>query len=161
MKKEKATPPLSLVELANQVDKKRRLEAAEIKNQSLIEERRRAREKAERIKNGLKYAKKIFQWAEEFAGTSEGRRLIEIGMKYNYREGIYFFDEKIPGEAWRGLGISKKGLWWIYNGCCARERYVETPEELASEIEPVILQKAVETLETGQVWECIKTRMSE
>lgn len=151
--------PKSLVILADQVQKKKEeITIADAAARSLAKAKRNA-EIANRQKRGLKYAEKIFDWVREFCHMPEGKKLIEIGVKYDHREGIYFFTEKASGRGSRALGVSKKGLWWMQFGCMARENYVETPEELASQIDSEILKLAYKTLNDGRVWECIEEHM--
>ena len=151
--------PKGLVELAEQVQKKKEETALADVAACLLAEAKRIVEMANRRKRGLKYAQKIFDWAREFRRMTEGKKIIEIGVKYDHRKGIYFFTEKAPGRGSRALGVSKKGLWWIQFGCMAMENYVETPEELALQIDSEILKLACETLDDGRVWKCIEEHM--
>ena len=148
--------PKGLVELVEQVLKKQReTNIAEAAARLLAETKRNA-EMANRRKRGLKYAKKIFKWINEFFESKEGKSLIGAGSKYNYPKGIFVFTEKILGRGSRALGVSKEGLYWMAFGCGARENYVETPKELASQIDPEILELVCETLDDGRVWKCIE-----
>lgn len=151
--------PKNLMELAEQVEKRKEETALANDMAYLSAEARRNAEITNRQKRGLIYAEKVFDWAREFRRMPEGKKLIEIGVKYNHREGIYFFTEKAPGRGSRALGVSKKGLWWMQFGCMAREHYVKTAEDLASEVDPEILKLACETLEDGRVWKCIEEHM--
>ena len=148
--------PKSLIELAEQIQKKKEESVIADAAARLLAKAKRNAEITNRRERGLKYAQKIFDWTREFRRMPEGKKLIEIGVKYDHREGIYFFTEKAPGRGSRALGVSKKGLWWIQFGCLARENYVETPEELAEQIDSEILKLACETLDDGRVWKCIE-----
>ena len=153
--------PKSLIKLAKEIREKRgeKIIAEIVAN---VERKRIERKKTEdRIKAGIKYARKIFKWVKKFERSDDGLKIIHTGVKHRYREGIFFFDAKVPGFDWRGLGVSEKGLWWTYNGCGAREQYVKTSKELASQVESEILKVACETLEDGRVWKCIAERISD
>lgn len=151
--------PKNLVKLAEQVQKKKEETAIADATARQLEKAKRNAEIASRQKRGLKYARKIFKWVKEFSNMPEGIKLIRTGMKYNFREGIFIFTEKVSGRGSRALGISEEGLWWMAFGCGARENYVGIPEDLAEEVEPEILELACETLDDGRVWKCIEEQM--
>ncbi len=154
--------PKHLMKLADEIEAAKRREAREATIEEWIRKANQRLKISERLKNGLEYAEKIFDWVRKLRNTPEGKRLIKLGIKNSYRDGIYFFDTHVSGFGWRGLGVSKKGrIWWIQTGCGCREQYVKNPEELASQIESEILKLACETLKGGRVWKCIAERMSD
>ena len=114
-------------------------------------------ERKKRLKEGLSYAKFIFEWTDEFRKNEDGKRIIKIGER-TFFGGVMFFDYHLYGKAWRGLGVSKNGVWWIRGGCGAYPVDVQSPEELAAEIDTAILSTSCESIKNGKVWECIKNR---
>lgn len=151
--------PKKLVNLVDKVRKKRNEAEAQRAADLLEQDKKRKKELRRRIKNGLKYAEKIFEWVNKFSESKEGKKLIDAGSRYNHQQGIFIFTEKVLGRGSRALGVSEEGLYWIAFGCGARENYMETPEELASQIDPEILKLACETLEDGRVWKCIEEQI--
>lgn len=149
--------PEDLEKLANDLYAKRLAE--ERKDQEKERARRAAEEAArkKRIEEGLSYAQFILEWVKEFKDSAVGKLIIKI-CEWTYLRGIMFFDDKVKGKPFRGLGVSAKGLWWMSTGCGSHPRIVQFAEELAAEIDPEILQAACESIKSGKVWECIKNR---
>ncbi len=127
------------------------------------EEAKKAREetdkerKGEWLKRGLTDAEFIFKWAKELASSETGRSLIKLGSK-TFLGGFMFFDDKLDGLYFRGLGVSEDCLWWMRSGCGARPERVGTPRQMAQEVEPAILAAAVADIRSGKVWKTIKNR---
>ncbi|MBI4120161.1 MAG: hypothetical protein HY454_01715 [Parcubacteria group bacterium] len=156
----KVSVPDSFIASINELVVQARKEDEEVKKQAdqrkkEAEERRIREEK--RIKKGLKYAEYIFSWSEAFRESETGQLLMKIG--HMPVDGVYIFDGHVPQKSWRGIGIGKKGIWWMRNGCGATEHYVQTPRDLAKQIDPEILELAHEWIEEGKVWTCIRERM--
>lgn len=134
--------------------------AEEEKRKSKLERERRLADKKVRqrnLKEGLPHAEFIFKWAKEFRGSEEGQKLIEL-CSWTFLGGIMFFDEKLDNFPWRGLGVSKDGLWWMRSGCGAKPNKVNSPKDLAVVIMPEILSAARDNIKSGRVWDCIKDR---
>ncbi len=123
------------------------------------EDRRKAEkeERKRRLSAGLSDAKFIFQWTNHFCFNEVGSKILKLASQSFYR-GVMFFDEKLPGQSFRGLGVSLHRVWWIRSGCGASPERVYSPEQLATEIDPVILAAAVARIKSGKVWETIKDR---
>ncbi len=149
--------PDDIQRLAKEAQTKKR--AQEIKER----EEKRARQAAEEerrkkyLAEGIAHAKFIFDWAKEFAADPVGQSIIKI-CSWGFLNGVMFFDDKLDGHAFRGLGVSKDGVWWMRTGCGAHPVWVKSPTALAEEIEPEILAAAVESIKSGRVWRVIKNR---
>ena len=113
-----------------------------------------------RVKAGLPYAKKIFEWTSQFRKSDVGQKMLRVGDSY-IENGIFFYDAKLEGMHWRGLGVSSSGIWWHHSGCGARPMPVRTPKELAETVESEILKASCNEIETGTVWETIRRRMKD
>ena len=126
----------------------------------VVKKERRAAREAERkwrLTMGVENARFIFAWAKQFAADKTGKGLIKISSRC-FLGGVMFFDKTLKGYAFRGLGVSLDGVWWIRNGCGAYPQDVESPEALAEEIDPAILEAAASSISSGEVWEIIKNR---
>lgn len=127
------------------------------------EEERKTKEKAlraENLKNGLVYARKIFLWTNAFRNSSVGQELMKkshIPTAYN---NIFFFDGHVENTNWVGLVVNLKGLCLNHGGRYSNlfQRHVHTSKELAESVDTRILKEACEWLDNGKVWECIERR---
>ena len=109
--------------------------------------------RAARLKNGLKYATKIFLWAKVLKESDVGQELI----KKSYSN-LFFFDGHIVGVGWVGLGISPTGLFLTHGGRFHSRHQLSSPKDLAQSVSTVTLKVASEWIDTGAVWDCIKRR---
>lgn len=115
-----------------------------------------------RLREGIQFAEKIFEWANRFRSSEIFLQLLNVGghTPYFVVRGLYFFDGNIAGVPWRGLGVSEAGIWWNIGGCGgSTPRYVKDPENLARQVDPLILEEACRWIEDGRVWECIQRRL--
>lgn len=146
--------PKEIRELARESRKQRVIkEQADIlEKQTRDTEQKRVR--AARLKTGLKYATKIFLWAQEFRESNEGKELIKASPGSD----LYFFNGQILGIEKVSLGISIPGLFWRNSGMGYSNQWVHSPENLAESVETKILKMASEWIDNGEVWECIKRR---
>lgn len=127
------------------------------------EQERMAKEKAWRaecLKTGLVYARKIFLWTNAFRNSSVGQELMKkshIPTAYN---NIFFFDGHVENTNWVGLVVNPKGLCLNHGGrySSLSQRFVHTSKELAESVDTRILKEACEWLDNGKVWECIERR---
>ena len=127
------------------------------------EQEREAKEnalRAENLKNGLAYARKIFLWINAFRNSSVGQELMKkshIPTAYN---NILFFDGHIENISWVGLIVNPKGLCLNHGGRYGNlfQEFVRTSKELAECVDTRILKEACEWLDNGKVWECIERR---
>jgi hypothetical protein len=110
------------------------------------------RVRANRLKNGLEYATKVFLWAKELKESDLGQEL----MKKLHE--IFFFDDHIIGVEWVGLCISPNGLFMTQQGWRSYRHPLSSPKNLAESVPTVILKAASEWIDTGQVWNCVKRR---
>lgn len=131
-------------------------EQEEVKRRAREEENSRIR--CERLKNGLRYAKKVFEWAEDFKKSRVGQELMEISHLPSATKNVFFFDGNIAGVNWLGLAITPKGLLLVTGGRCRTEKHVESAPDLAASVDTKILQAACKWIKNGRVWECIKDR---
>lgn len=114
------------------------------------------KKRAKRLKSGLKYAEKIYNWAEAF-------RASEIGCELMKKlPDIFIFDERVEGMDWVGLSISPQGLKIKYEGRWPNQSIstVESAEYLAQSVDTKILKRACEWLDDGKIWECIERRFT-
>ena len=102
--------------------------------------------RAARLKTGLKYATKIFFWAEALKKIDLGQELMKKSHPPTAYKSIIFFDDHIIGVDWIGLGISPDGLFLTHGGRGAflSRRQMSSPKELAESVHTVILQLASE-----------------
>ena len=126
------------------------------------EQEREAKEKAlraENLKNGLAYARKIFLWTNAFRNSSVGQELMKKSHIPGYNS-IFFFDGHIENINWVGLVVNPKGLCLNHGGRNSNlfQRFVHTSKELAEYVDTRILKEACEWLDNGKVWECIERR---
>ena len=134
-------------------------EKEENKRRAEVEYRKRIRyqirqdeEQLERRRRlGLKWAKKIFKWAESFRKSDNGKKLFQLKGSI-----ICFFDEKVMGSPWRMLGIDEENLYWHSFGCCSHYHELETPINLAELADPEVLEEVWHLIESGGVWETMK-----
>lgn len=129
------------------------------KSEKLIKQKREAKQKNIRIirlKNGLKYATKIYLWAQELRESSAGQEL----MKASPGSDLFFFNGHVTGTEKVSLGISIPGLFWKYSGLRCPNQRVYSPENLAESVETAILKMASEWIDNGEVWHCIKHRFN-
>lgn len=117
--------------------------------------------KEEWLGNGIPFAERIFLWANRFRSSEVFVRLLHIGghAPYFSVQGLYFFDGRIEGLSWCGLGVTEQGIWWKRDGCGTTENLVATPQDLARQVEPPILEEACKWIDDGRVWECIQNRL--
>lgn len=157
----KINVPDSFVESLNELILRVHEEDEEAKKQTALRkqaEREREREQKEvRIKKGFKHAKEIFAWLEAFRESEIGQILIRIG--HISVDGVFIFDGHVSQKGWIGIGVGGQGVWWTRTGCGAREYYVQSPLELAEQVDPEILKLAHEWIKEDKVWECIKERI--
>ena len=155
---------LLVPENINKLAKKLRDERVASEKFRLQQKREReAKEKAfraENLKNGLAYARKIFLWTNTFRNSSVGQELMRkshIPTAYN---NIFFFDGRIENVNWVGLVVNPKGLCLNYGGrySSLSQRFVHTSKELAESVDTRIPKEACEWLDNGKVWECIERR---
>lgn len=154
----------SIPENINKLAKKLRDERmASEKLRAQQEQERKAKEKAlraENLKTGLVYARKIFLWTNAFRNSIVGQELMRkshIPTAYN---NIFFFDGHIDNTNWVGLVVNPKGLCLNHGGRYSNlfQRFVSTSKELAESVDTRILKEACEWLDNGKVWECVKRR---
>lgn len=127
------------------------------------EQEREAKERAWRaecLKTGLVYARKIFLWTNAFRNSFVGQELMKkshIPTAYN---NIFFFDGHVENTNWVGLVVNPKGLCLNHGGRYSAlfQRFVHTSKELAESVDTRILKEACEWLDNGKVWECIERR---
>lgn len=140
-----------------------RLENKRIKRQK---ERKREKEKkhleAVRLKAGLVYAEKIFNWAKIFRNSRIGKELMLTSHIPTAYSNIFFFDGEIEGFDWRGLLISPKGLFLNYGGRYSvfTQKHIKSSSDLAKSVDTEILKTACEWIDDGRVWECIERRFN-
>jgi len=125
------------------------------------EQEREAKEKAlraENLKNGLVYARKIFRWTNAFRNSIVGQELMRKSHIPTIYNNIFFFDGHIENTNWVGLVVSPKGLCLNHGGRYSNlsQRFVTTSKELAESVDARILKEACEWLDNGKVWECIE-----
>ncbi len=125
------------------------------------EEEKEERRLRKRLKDGLQYAEKIFVWAEAFRKSAPAQKLFEVGDGLlHHGTNVIFFDGHLKKTEWIGLGVTEKDMYWIGSWYMASERSVESPEELAEDVETKILELACEWIDNGDVWRCIKRRLT-
>ena len=141
---------------------------AEQLTKSLKEEKQREiardaeRKKAARLvvnewrKQGLPYAKEIFDWCKKFKKSVTGKKLLRIGNIYGNCHGVCFFNGWVKGTYHRIIGVSNAGVWFLGSGCGATERIMKTPEKLAADVATETLALACEWIKNEKAWECIK-----
>ena len=112
---------------------------------------------AERLEKGLKYAKKIFAWAEIFGASEKGIRFMEVSHVPTSSKCIFFFED-IKGRTYIRLGISRIwGLFWDHwTSRFPAFHQMASPKALASSVDTRILKSACEQIENGKVWRCIE-----
>ena len=154
--------PKEIRELAQKFCKERttKEQAERLAKQKRDAEQKRIR--AGRLKTGLKYATKIFLWAEALRKSDTAQELIKRSHPPTAYSSIFFFDGHIAGIEWVGLGISPDNLFLTRAG---RMSYIfrqplSSPEDLAKSVETVTLQLASEWIDNGEVWLCIKRRFN-
>ena len=135
------------------------------RSDKLIKQKRKAKEiqlRIIRLKNGLKYATKIFLWAKALRSSPTGWALMENSHPPTAYSRIIFFDDHIVGVPWIGLGISLKGVFITNGGKGAGlfDQPIYSPEQLAESAETAALKMASEWIDNGQVWHCIKGRFN-
>lgn len=151
--------PEYLIKLSRDLSESFRQEQEEFERQQKEKEEKEKKILEHRRKHGLKFAKTIFDWAKELRKDESIKKLIEIG--HSYTNGIFFFDGKVNGCTWVGLGIYEDGLWWIKSGCGCVEQYMATPEELAEQVDVQILKEACNWIWDERVWQCINGRFED
>lgn len=130
--------------------KQERLEA-KVKVERTKDEERLA---AERLKKGLRYARKIFVWAKAFIQSEDGQQLMRVSHLPRASECIFFFEDE--GGSYIRLGVTFRGLFWDnWMTCLPIFHSMSSPEGLASSVDTKILKCAYEQIESGKVWECI------
>jgi hypothetical protein len=118
------------------------------------------RVRAARLKNGLKYAAKVFLWAQALKESAIGQELMKKSHFPTAYSTILFFDGHIIGVEWVGLGISSEGLFLTRGGRWAyfSRQQMSSPEDLAVSVPTVTIEAASEGIDNGEVWDCIKRR---
>jgi len=155
---------LLVPENINKLAKKLRDErVASEKLRAQQEQERKSKEKAlraENLKNGLTYARKIFQWTNAFRNSPVGRELMKVSHVPTAYHNIFFFDGHVENTNWVGLVVNPKGLCLNHGGRYSNlfQRLVNTSKELAESVDTRILKEACEWLDNGKVWECIERR---
>lgn len=134
--------PKEIRELAQKFRQQR--QARRLEKQKNDEEQEHVR--VARLKTGLKYATKVFLWAKDLKESDIGQEL----------RNFIFFDGRIVGVPWVGLGINPKGLFLTRGGRFAIDQPILTRGLLAEAVETVTLQMAGEWIDNGEVWKCIK-----
>ena len=140
-----------------------------VSSEKLIAQQKREREaktkaiRAENLKNGLAYARKIFLWVNAFRNSSVCQELIKVSYIPNIsnaRSNVFFFDGHIENVNWVGMVVKPEGLYLRDGGRLSNlfERFVRTPKELAKLVDTRILKEACEWIDNGKVWECIERR---
>lgn len=158
MKEHDILVPGSFNELLDGIEQRRAQRRKRAQEKQRVAACQEARDRRERQRAGISYARKIFSWAEAFRKDPTGQRIITVG-EWPGLDGVFIFTEKVFGERERNLGIGERGLWWMGFGCGAREEYVASPEQLADEVGAAVLRAAWQCLESGAVWDCIKKRL--
>lgn len=156
MKSLKIDMPASIRLAAEAVNQRseRKKRSDEIKRKRY--EKKEKIEARDRQKKGFRYAKKLLRWVHAFIESEDGRKLLKASRYH-----LYIFDEDLPGVAWKAIGVSEGGLWWMRNGCGAKPEFCNTPEDLADEVDSKILKEACAWTDSGKVWECIERRTKE
>lgn len=155
---------LSIPENINKLAKKLRDErVASEKLRAQQEQEQEAKEKAlraENLKTGLVYARKIFQWTNAFRASFVGQELMKVSHVPTAYKNIFFFDGHVENTNWVGLVVNPKGLCLNHGGrySSLSQRFVKTSKELAEYVDTRILKEACEWLDNGKVWECIERR---
>ena len=147
--------PENIEKLAKKFREKR-IASEKLKAQQ--EQEREAKEKAlraENLKNGLVYARKIFQWTNAFRNSFVGQELMKVSHIPTAYNNIFFFDGHIENTNWVGLVVNPKGLCLNHGGRYGNlsQRFVNTSKELAELVDTRILKEACGWLDNGKVWE--------
>lgn len=150
-------------DISNLADKFRedRLEKKGVKEQKKVEREKREKQlREERLKDGLKYAKRIYQWAQLFRTSVVGQELMKVGHIPTAYKNIFFFDGHVEGVGWVGLVVSPKGLLLDSGGRWAvlSRKEIKSASDLATSVDTRILELACEWIDNEKVWECIKRR---
>lgn len=116
--------------------------------------------RAENLKTGLIYARKIFLWANAFRNSFVGQELMRVSHIPTAYHNIFFFDGHVENTDWVGLGVNPKGLCLNYGGrySSLSQKFVYTSKELAETVDTRILKEVCEWIDNGKVWECIERR---
>lgn len=152
--------PKEILELEESFRKQRATKelADKLAKQKSDAEEKRLR--AARLKTGLKYAKKIFLWAEALRKSAGGQELMKKAHIPTVYQTITFFDGHIIGT-WVGIGISPDGLFITRGGGRTfHNQQISSPKELAKSVDTMILLAACRWIDNGEVWNCIKRRFS-
>jgi|GEM_PF-3514176 hypothetical protein len=160
-KKGQFSIPKSLLSLAKVSDETKDKEQEALKSEWAYKQRQEALQKEECYKAALPIATKVYNWAEEFRCDRQGRELIIQGKKYNHLDGILLFSDKLPHQPQRYIGVSLGGVWYMKFGCGASPIFVSGASELAHAVPATILEAVWESLQSGAVWEFIKSRLEQ
>ena len=150
--------PEKITDFINEFDKtvkKIKKEKLEQKNK---EKEAKEKLKASNLKSGLNYAEKIFKWAEDFRKSEVGKKLIKIShIPIAYKQ-IFFFVDDVEGVNAPEFVVDLKGLWLDTRGMYShfRRRHIKSPIGLAKEVSPKVLKAVCDSIDSGEVWECIK-----
>ena len=160
-REKKVSVPESLLDVARSAGKKHDEEKEKQKRKWAREQRKKELEQERRRKEALPYATKVYNWAEEFRCSKEGRELIRQGEKHESLDGgIFLWTDKLPHQPTRYIGVSPGGVWYMNYGCGARPILVTRgPSELANEVPAPILEAAWESFQNGAVWDLISSRI--
>lgn len=129
----------------------RELAAQQRKRESDAEQKRI---RVARLKAGLLYAIRVFNWAKTLKESNVGQEL----MKKSHHSNLIFFDGHIVGVEPVRLGISSNGLFMMQQGWRSGGYQLLSPEELAELVNTVILKMASEWIDSDEVWKCIQRR---
>jgi len=113
-----------------------------------------------RMKDGLPYAQKLIDWAEEFLNDASGRELV-LAAKRNEFTDLIFFDQNVGDLSWVGLALNTKGISFGGAGrhSSLSRRTVEDEIDLARSVDHRILKEAWLSIQNGTVWDCIRKRL--
>ena len=150
--------PKEIRELAQEFCRQRveKEQAERLEKQKRDAEQKRVR--AARLKTGLKYATKVFLWANALKESDIGQELMKKSHPPTACSNIIFFDGHVAEVDWVGFGISPDGLFITLGGRMSFlfHKQMSSPEDLAKSVDTVVLKAASEWIDDGQVWDCIK-----
>ncbi len=149
--------PKDVQKLADKFRKKRLDKARIEKEKKLKAKKDKKALDAKRLKEGLVYAKEVFEWAENFRKNKIGKEFLEVSHVPTAYCQVFFFNGKVPDTEWMGLGISTKGMRLTHGGRWAAMTMIDvySAEDLAREVDTRILKEASEWIKNGKAWKCI------
>ncbi len=108
--------PRDICELAQEFCRQRVEQEQAKRREKQEREAEQKRVRAARLKNGLKYATKVFLWAKALKESGLGQELMRKSHAPTAYSSIIFFDGHIVGVGWVGLGISMQGMFLTGGG---------------------------------------------